>query len=195
MEHVSEKAANYAAEKTNVMMTNLIAQVYEDGYRDGYKDRENEIPVNQRDNKTEYIDLGLPSGTLWSKDYERRDGNVLFLPYCEASQKNIPTKEQLEELISCCVWDCERSDNSTSGTLQMAKCVGPNGNVIYFPAKGRIFSDRIIESNEVYIWGLQDGGDNNRDALDVYTSGYDLKVQTYELFIGNKLPLRLVKAK
>ena len=51
-------------------MDKAIAQAYADGYRNGYKDREEEIPVDLRDNKTEYVDLGLPSGTLWSTDYE-----------------------------------------------------------------------------------------------------------------------------
>lgn len=195
MKELLEKAADYAAEKTNEMITNLIAKAYEDGYRDGYKDREDEIPVDLRDNKTEYIDLGLPSGTLWAKDFEQRDGNVLFLSYCEASKLNIPTKEQVEELISCCVWDSVRDDQYVNGPLKTAKCVGPNGNVIYFPANGRILSDRIIESSEVYCWGIYDEEDGKRTALNVYTSGRDLKIQTYQLFSGNKLPLRLVKAK
>ena len=55
-----EKAASYAAGKANKAITNAIAQAYADGYRDGYKDREQEIPVDLRDNKTEYVDLGLP---------------------------------------------------------------------------------------------------------------------------------------
>ncbi len=195
MEQVSEKAANYAAEKTNVMMTNLIAQAYEDGYRDGYKDRENEIPVDLRDNKTEYIDLGLPSGTLWSKDFEKRDGKVVFLSYVESSKYNIPTKEQLEELLSYCAWDCVRNDNFITGPLRSAKCVGPNGKVIYFPAEGRVFSDTVKESKEVFVWGLHDGDDDKRAVLNVFTSGSELKVQTSQLFTGNKLPLRLVKTK
>ena len=36
MKELLEKAANYAAEKTNEMMTNLIAKAYEDGYRDDF---------------------------------------------------------------------------------------------------------------------------------------------------------------
>ena len=77
MNELSLKAENYAAEKMNELMAKAIAQAYADGYRDGYCERQQEIPVDLRDNKTEYVDLGLSSGTLWSADYERENGNPL----------------------------------------------------------------------------------------------------------------------
>lgn len=82
---ITERAGNYAEGKANEAITKAIAQAYADGYRDGYKDREEEIPVDLRDNKTEYVDLGLPSGTLWSNDYEKENGETLYLPYGEAA--------------------------------------------------------------------------------------------------------------
>ena len=77
---LAEKSEKYAAGKANAAIDKAIAQAYADGYRDGYKAREEEIPVDLRDNKTEFVDLGLPSGTLWAKDYERADGKLHFLP-------------------------------------------------------------------------------------------------------------------
>ena len=70
MMELREKAENYAVGKANAAMDKAIAQAYADGYRDGYKDREDEIPVDLRDNKMEFVDLGLPSGTLWAKEFE-----------------------------------------------------------------------------------------------------------------------------
>ena len=69
--NILEKADKYADGKANEAITKAIAQAYMDGYRDGYKDREAEIPVDFRNNKTTYVDLGLPSRTLWSTDYEK----------------------------------------------------------------------------------------------------------------------------
>ena len=81
MKELKELSINYATEKTNEVMVNTIAQAYADGYRKGYKDREDEIPVDLRDGNTEYIDLGLPSETLWSTNYETKDKQVVFLPF------------------------------------------------------------------------------------------------------------------
>ena len=71
MKELKELSANYATEKTNEMMSQIVAQAFADGYRMGYKDREDEIPVDLRDGKTQFVDLGLPSGTLWSFDFEK----------------------------------------------------------------------------------------------------------------------------
>lgn len=125
MKELSKIAVDYAAEKTNEVMTTAIAQAYADGYRDGYKDREEEIPVDIRDNKTEYVDLGLPSGTLWARGYEQKDGNVLYLSYDEASKYQLPTEEQWKELLEICRWEPHYGSHSCD-------CIGPNGAFITF---------------------------------------------------------------
>ena len=66
MKELKELSANYATEKTNEMMSQIVAQAFADGYRMGYKDREDEIQVDLCDSKTEFVDLGLPSGTKWA---------------------------------------------------------------------------------------------------------------------------------
>ena len=38
MKVINEKAANYAAQKTNELMVKAIAQAYADGYNTGYKE-------------------------------------------------------------------------------------------------------------------------------------------------------------
>ena len=106
-----EKAEKYATGKVNEAITNAIAQAYVEGYKAGYNDREMEIPVDLRDNKTEYVDLGLPSGTLWATKYESIDNNDIIYTYAEVENLNIPTKEQVEELFKCCKKDCARSRN------------------------------------------------------------------------------------
>ena len=75
MTELLDRADKYAAGKANAIIDKAIAQAYVDGYRDGYKDKENEIPVDFRGIMTEFIDLGLPSGTLWSCDFEKEKEN------------------------------------------------------------------------------------------------------------------------
>ena len=76
----------------------------------------------------QYVDLGLPSGTLWRDENE--GGDYARYTYDEAVSKfgnKLPTKEQLEELKNQCTW---------TWTGSGYKVVGPNGNSIYLPAAG-----------------------------------------------------------
>ena len=72
-----------------------------------------------------YVDLGLPSGTLWKDSNE--DG---YYAYDEAVRKfgsRLPTKAQFEELKNKCTWTWMGNGY---------KITGPNGNSITFPATG-----------------------------------------------------------
>lgn len=79
------------------------------------------------DSKTQdYVDLGLPSGTLWSTRNE--EGG--FYTYEQALTKfgnSLPTREQMEELKTSCTW---------TWTGKGYKVVGPNGKFIVLPAAG-----------------------------------------------------------
>lgn len=73
-----------------------------------------------------WIDLGLPSGTLW-KDQNEAGG---FYSYDQAMAKfgsNLPTKEQLEELKNSCRWTWNGNGY---------KVEGPSGESIVLPAAG-----------------------------------------------------------
>lgn len=89
--------------------------------------------INQYESKSGYVDLGLPSGTLWKKVNEgadRTNFGQTYYTYDEAISKfanNLPTKEQFIELINNCKWYWEGNG---------CKFVGPNGNSIYLPAAG-----------------------------------------------------------
>ena len=74
----------------------------------------------------EYIDLGLPSGTLWKK-WNESDS---FYTYDQAVSKygsKLPTKEQMGELKNSCRW---------TWTGDGYNVTGPNGNSIFLPAVG-----------------------------------------------------------
>ena len=98
----------------------------------------NTYQINQYESRYGYVDLGLPSGTLWKKVNEGADrtnfGQTNYT-YDEAISKfanNLPTKEQFEELINNCKWYWEGNGY---------KLVGPNGNSIYLPAAGFLDCD------------------------------------------------------
>jgi hypothetical protein len=73
-----------------------------------------------------YVDLGLPSGTMWKKQNE--EGG--FYTYDEAIYKfknDLPTNGQYEELRNKCTWTWMGNGY---------KVVGSNGNSIFLPAEG-----------------------------------------------------------
>ena len=76
-------------------------------------------------NGQEWVDLGLPSGTLWKNKNEK--GFYDYDAAVHSFGSKLPTKEQLEELKNSCKWIWTGSG---------FKVVGPNGVSIVLPADG-----------------------------------------------------------
>lgn len=76
----------------------------------------------------EYVDLGLPSGTLWKNTNEPdtwcKDYYVTFLKYGNA----LPTYEQWQELLDYCTWELEKDG---------VKITSTNGNSIFLEGEQR----------------------------------------------------------
>jgi len=198
MENLNERAANYAAEKTNELLAKAIAQAYADGYRDGVKDRDEGIASSNSDNDIAFIDLGLPSGTMWAVNFLMEGNSISYLPYKDADLMNIPTKEQWDELWSSCQWKYDLDD---SRELLKAYCVGPNGNVIEFEATGFIETTSIKQNYLVTFWIKECEGDNRMvNSVRIYFGGtYNrrrgLEEGVTNMFPGYKLPIFLVRNK
>lgn len=199
MIELTEKAYKYAAQNASEVIANVLAKAYEDGYREGYKDCKEEIPVDLRDNRNEFVDLGLPSGTLWANDYETEDGIIMYLPYVKASGFNLPTEEQWKELLEICKWQGRYSSSGQS--FYGITIIGPNGNCIKLGAKGYM-------QDEIEIGKPKYGGGSVRFWLKNHQDTSELKaikiekgsgctpiIEVANVFSGYKLPIRLVKIK
>ena len=79
----------------------------------------------------EYIDLGLPSGTLWAAENEE---DCCTFKKATKFKENLPTIEDFEELLKYC-W--RRWNYEIGGTELM----GDNGIKLFLPAAGIRFSD------------------------------------------------------
>ena len=184
MKEINDIAAKYAVGKANDAIDKAIAQSYADGYRDGYKDREEEIPVDLRDNKTVFIDLGLPSGTLWSLDFEKNSNEFIYAPYESTTILEIPTLEQCSELFSNCKF------SKKDGLIY---CIGPNGKYIKFALAGykEIANEPATYTVASVFWinNCNEKADNTARILNMR----GLEKDTYKEFSGNKLPIRLVR--
>lgn len=201
MEELKVLANSYAEENVINVLKESFAKVYADGYRDGYKACEEEIPMNLRSDQTEFVDLGLPSGTLWAKDYEKSEGKTMYLPFCKANEMGIPTEELWNELLEHCKWQGNYS--STGSTFYGVSCIGPNGNVIKFRSKGFMKDNKVIDDDEygggqIYFW-LQDDELNSEHNKTIVTiergSKRNPEKMISKIFSGYKLPIRLVKTK
>ena len=193
--NILEQADKYAEGKANEAITKAIADAYIEGYKAGYKDREEEIPMELRDNKTEYIDLGLPSRTLWSTDYEKLDREYLYLPYEKAEYLKIPTKEQWEELKTSCKWEYN-IDNCYD--FIRCRCVGPNGQILKFERTGRIITEGKVDHWEAFFWIEDDSDLNEKNSIHMFNylkrSAKEFgKCELSKNFSGYKLPVRLVR--
>ena len=204
LKELKKIAVNYAVEKSNELINNAIAQAYADGYADGYKDREEEILGDLRDIKTEYVDLGLPSGTLWANDYETENDSIAYYTHEEASKFSIPSTEQWKELKDCCCWKyVTKYGLPEDSKLEEVICIGPNGNSIRFNVTGFF---ELVHANigSVYCWLKDESELNEKNCVCIkraYVS-FENRKRHYSnahliisLFTGFKLPIRLVRSK
>ena len=132
-----------------------------------------------------WVDLGLPSGTMWksANEVNAADAEYDFYTYDEAVEAfgdALPTKEQWRELIDSCQWTW----NGSGATV-----TGPNGHSIVLPAAGYRSCDGSMRNEEPrgnywsstprppeYAWGLYFGPIN----ADIYPytqcSGYFVRL-------------------
>ena len=118
---------------------------------------------NSRYIPTGYVDLGLPSGTLW-KDQNEAGG---FYSYDQAVAKfgsSLPTKEQLEELKNSCRWTWNGNGY---------KVIGPSGESIGLPAAGFRYCDGSVGSvgSNGYYWSSTPIGSEYAWSLYFYSGG------------------------
>lgn len=125
----------------------------------------------------EWVDLGLPSGTLWKRNPESKNGELKF-SYSEAcelfGENNLPTMAQWEELENVCKY--KWSDDVMGYVF-----TGPNGNSL------------IIYNEQYGIWSRTEYNSSRCYVMDKnpYAGGFDLYSQDREYHFH----VRLVKNK
>lgn len=102
-----------------------------------------------------YVDLGLPSGTLWKMNNEQ--GRYTYTAALYNFENSLPSRAQFKELIRCCTW---------KWTGKGYRATGPNQNTIYFPFDGYADCDEDIHDIGVSarIWTIDSPGPNSEWA-------------------------------
>lgn len=102
----------------------------------------------EKSNNINYIDLGLPSKTLWADrniGAEKPEAYGEYYNFDAAQKYNCPTKKQFKELVEYCDWKWV-TYNNTNGYL----VIGKNGNSIFLPAGARGASYSGVGSYGIY---------------------------------------------
>ena len=179
----------------------------------------------------EYVDLGLPSGTLWAtcnigasspedygyyfawgetepkefcdafnykwfnvidsthfeltkyctdSNYGTVDGKTELDPEDDAAYVNwgsswcMPTKEQINELISTC-----RAEWTTQNGVNGRLFTGPNGNTIFFPAAGYNWEEVTLAGTYGYYWTKTLYTDDEREIGPVLAHNFEFHQVSY----------------
>ena len=139
------------------------------------------LSMQAQNNNGEYVDLGLPSGTLWKSANEKGG----FVTWDEAMQRygdKMPTYEQWMELKGMCKWEW---------TGKGYKVTGDNGNSIVLPASGYRGCNGSVSSvgSCGYYWSSTPSGSG--DAWLLYFSSDGVGMIDYKRCDG--LSVRLVQ--
>lgn len=184
---LNERARKYAADKALESITKAIEQAYKDGYTDGYDDGKGGIAMANHD--CEYVDLGLPSGTRWANDFIREGGTISYMTYNDAKKLNIPTRAQLDELLSVC--QMENGEYRMDKNHVYTDVIGPNGNSIRLTSQGVRKGYKLEQNLNIMFWikSAEESDDNKRTIYcrNSNRSEYD------SIFLGYKLPVLLVE--
>lgn len=142
--------------------------------------------------RQDFVDLGLPSGTLWAAQ------NCLgFFTFNDAKEQfgdSLPSPKMFKELFSKCKvsWDIKRKGITF---------VGPNGNELYIPASGyhagQSFHGMYYGGKLGYYWSNRRVTARSTNALCFSYNSFNSRLDNDIHGMENsfEFPVRLVKAK
>lgn len=137
--------------------------------------------------ESEFVDLGLTSGTKWKSLNESnpKDPNG-FYNYEETMAQfgqNVPTKEQWQELLDQCTW---------TWTGKGYRATGPNKKTIDLPAEGYCDCEGLVQN-------VDTEGNYWASTLDGEDTSWGFSFTDDDIFVGhdcafcNCLSVRLVQ--
>ena len=183
-----DKAKEYAEGKVTEALSQVVADAYMAGYNAGYQDGVDKVAKDSVSEETEFVDLGLPSGTLWASDYVKDGDEVLFLPYPEAQKYDIPTKEQVDELREYCEISIKYDEDDNYVHIVL----GPNGNSIVFKGHGYKTFAELKDTKTAYFWQVYNSDKPKAVFVPYPSAPY---INAVYLFPGYKIPIWTVKNK
>ena len=135
-----------------------------------------------------WIDLGLPSGTLWqccNKGATKPEDYGGYYTFDEAQVFNPPTLDQIVEMLDNCT-----SEWTTLNGVNGRKFTGPNGGCIFLPAAGYAWDGKLYSVGSYgYYWSSTPYDGNDGGEL-YFSSG---SARWYDSNRGNGQSVRPVR--
>jgi len=180
---ITEKAKEYAKGKAMDALTSVIEQAYVDGYNAGLSHLKTE-ELEAAKERVKYVPIKLGDGIIWSVGYmKNKDTGIEKLPYVEAEKLDIPTKEDVEKLISAC-----RIDYDSETSLHGLKFTYQNGERLRIPY-GTYVEQNDEGRQEVIFW-VRDNEACKEKTIAQITKD---KCKFSKVFMGYRLPVVLLK--
>lgn len=152
-----------------------IIQVWQNGHKTIFANADSVIYLRPEDVPQEYVDLALPSGTMWATtnlNASAPEETGGYYAWGETHQKfnftgesytnpatfndaateqlgpdwSVPTSDQMKELRDYCMWQEE-----SIGAVKGCRVTGSNGNSIFLPYAGFMSGRNVEFSNRGYI--------------------------------------------
>ena len=129
----------------------------------------------------EYVDLGLPSGSLWSTtNYGSYSSSNSFSSW--GGKWTMPTKDDFQELIDECEWTWTSVNDVNGYSIK-----GKNGKTMFLPAAGKkSWISTIGVGTMLYYWTSTENGYVNKWYLEADATSYSLK----SAFISDEMSVR-----
>lgn len=195
---VEELLAQSYYESHEAHIKELILTAYKEGYTEGYKHglkKSQQIIIDG----VKYIDLGLPSGTLWSGPIRKvplgcKYFDYVHCSYSEVSELSLPTLEDFEELYHHCM---PSFHDEISKSVQFTAL---NGQRIAIDTKNykpqnsnytRFRQGEMVPAGTNMFWLKSEVKDNEASVVVIDTNIKELYPSTH--YVGYKLPFILVK--
>ncbi len=180
---IMEKAKEYAKGKAMDALTSVIEQAYVDGYNAGLNHLKTEALEAAKEHM-KYVPINLGDGIIWFVGYMKDNvGRVATLPYVEAAKLDIPTKEDVEKLISTCKIDYVRETR-----FHGLKFTDQNGERLIIPY-GTYYEQNDKGTEEVIFW-VKDNEDCQEKTFARFTGS---KFTFSTAYMGYRLPVLLIK--
>lgn len=153
----------------------------------GWRDFKNIVELSPSIGEHEYVDLGLPSGKLWSTMNYGAKTVTGYGEYVTWSKNDIisanwgsdwatPSKTDFQELVKSCDWTWDSQNGVRGYTVK-----GPNGNSMFLPAAGfQLMGYGQSVGKEIYYWSSTPSYENGfTHALNGNSSSINAANNTY----------------
>ena len=190
--NIQEEAKKYAQDRIISLLEQAVADAYVKGYNAACEELNNEKGKIVEVDGLKFIDMDLPSGTLWCTELygESYLSKGHLMNFQEAVKYSLPTWDQCLELFR----ECKVTNNINGGIIIRSK----SSRDIHLPSISDMYP-HDFRDDVVSFWLRDENPKSSYCALtnnlERMKDGAIVRISRESKFKGDKLPILLVKSK